>query len=80
MPSHSAISAAALWSTGRNAADFFNEDGQLDTALLHGTVKEVREQLGVEDRRGIVPASGTGSGGTDGSPTTLAGEIRRKKE
>lgn len=80
MPPMSKLSADALWNTGRNAAEFFGEDGQLDANELAAAVQEAHQALGVHFGPDPVPGAG---GGHSGSSVTRqevswADAIKRK--
>lgn len=65
MPEMSKLSADALWNTGRNAAEFFDEaTGQLDADGLASAVQETHEKLGLFMGADPIPGAGGGHSGS----------------
>lgn len=71
------IKPDALWATGRNAAEFFDEAGQLDAAKLSSITKETAAKLGVP-LQDVVHESGRRSGVSVEPKATWSDALKRR--
>lgn len=79
MPHGSKTNADALWATGRNAGDFFNDAGQLDAEKLTAAVRETHTALGLRYGPDVISESGTGNGGMEPKRATWSDALKRRR-